>query len=96
MEPFKQFALDKQVVLGSLSSLEGLIRQLGELGLAVQDDLAKVESAVNAIAADVLRVALMGAFSDGKTSVAAAWLGHLLDNRTCQLGWHKSDQLHRW
>jgi predicted GTPase len=97
MEPFKQFALDKQVVLGSLSSLEGLIRQLGELGLAVQDDLAKVESAVNAIAADVLRVALMGAFSDGKTSVAAAWLGHLLDDMKIDID-ESSDQvsIYRW
>ncbi len=92
MEPLKQFASDKQGALDRLGRLAGLIRQLGELGLDVQDDLAKAESAVKAIEGDVLRVALMGAFSDGKTSVVAAWLGHVMDDMKIDMD-ESSDRL---
>lgn len=92
MEPFKQFASDKQEALDQLSRLAGLIRQLGGLGLDVQDDLAKVDAAVSAIEGDVLRVALMGAFSDGKTSVVAAWLGHVMDDMKIDMD-ESSDRL---
>ena len=92
MEPFKQFASDKQEALDRLSRLAGLIRQLGGLGLDVRDDLAKVGSAVKAIEGDVLRVALMGAFSDGKTSVVAAWLGHVMDDMKIDMD-ESSDRL---
>ncbi len=92
MEPFKQFACDKQVTLDTLSRLETLIRQLGGLGLDVKDDLTKVASAVKAVEGDVLRIALLGAFSDGKTSVVAAWLGQILDDMKIDMD-ESSDQL---
>lgn len=63
-----------------LQQLGDALRQLGDLGLDVRDDLVKLESAVNAVESDVLRIALMGAFSDGKTSVIAAWLGQVMDD----------------
>jgi len=92
MEPFKQFACDKQIALDTLSRLEALIRQLGGLGLDVKDDLTKVASAVKAIEGDVLRIALLGAFSDGKTSVVAAWLGQVLDDMKIDMD-ESSDRL---
>ena len=92
MEPFKQFASDKQGALDRLTRLAALIHQLGGLGLDVQDDLAKVDSAVKAIESDVLRVALMGAFSDGKTSVVAAWLGLVMDDMKIDMD-ESSDRL---
>lgn len=80
MEPFKQFDLNKQATMQRLQQLGDALRQLGDLGLDVRDDLVKLESAVNAVESDVLRIALMGAFSDGKTSVIAAWLGQVMDD----------------
>ncbi len=85
MESFKQFAIDKGDTLDRLGRLEGHIRQLGGLGLAVQDDLDKVAAAVKAVAGDVLRVALLGAFSDGKTSVIAGWLGHVMEDMKIEM-----------
>jgi predicted GTPase len=92
MEPFKQFAFEKQATLDRLRRLEALVRQLGALGLDVRDDLSKVEAAVQAIEGDVLRVALLGAFSDGKTSVVAAWLGRVTDDMKIDMD-ESSDRL---
>lgn len=92
MEPFKQFTCDKQDVLDRLRRLEGLIRQLGAFGLDVEADLAKVASAVDAVQGDALRVALLGAFSDGKTSVIAAWLGRIMEDMKIDMD-ESSDRL---
>ena len=75
MEQFKQFSIEKQAVINSLLQLRGMLEMLGEMGINISNDLQKVASAINAIESDVLRIALLGAFSDGKTSVIAAWLG---------------------
>lgn len=85
MESFKQFAIDKGDTLDRLGRLEGHIRQLGGLGQDVQDDLDKVAAAVKAVEGDVLRVALLGAFSDGKTSVIAGWLGHVMEDMRIEM-----------
>jgi GTPase Era involved in 16S rRNA processing len=92
MEQFKQFAHDKQVARERLSTLAGLIGQLGGLGFDVQNDLATVVSAEKTIEAEVLRVALIGAFSDGKTSVVAAWLGQVMDDMKIDMD-ESSDQV---
>ncbi|MFZ7338025.1 LeoA/HP0731 family dynamin-like GTPase, partial [Comamonas jiangduensis] len=42
------------------------------------NELQKIDSAAKAVESDVLRIALLGAFSDGKTSVIAAWLGKVM------------------
>lgn len=80
MEQFKQFSIEKQAVINSLLQLRGMLEMLGEMGINISDDLQKVASAINAIESDVLRIALLGAFSDGKTSVIAAWLGKVMDD----------------
>ncbi len=80
MEQFKQFSIEKQAAINSLLQLRGMLEMLGEMGINISDDLQKVTSAINAIESDVLRIALLGAFSDGKTSVIAAWLGKVMDD----------------
>lgn len=80
MEPFEHFNAEKQAALGSLEALRGILSELSELGVDVAPDLAKIESAVSAVQSDVLRIALLGAFSDGKTSVVASWLGQVTDD----------------
>lgn len=78
MEQFTQFNVDKQAAIKSLDQLRAVLNELGEMGADVETELQKIDDAVKAIEADVLRIALMGAFSDGKTSVVAAWLGHVM------------------
>ncbi|MBU0525901.1 MAG: dynamin family protein [Gammaproteobacteria bacterium] len=78
MEQFTQFNVDKQAAIKGLDQLRAVLNELGEMGADVETELQKIDDAVKAIEADVLRIALLGAFSDGKTSVVAAWLGHVM------------------
>ena len=92
MDPFKQFDCDKQSVLDRLTQLRRSLHQLEGLCLGVQDDLVKLDAAVGTIASDVLRIALLGAFSDGKTSVVAGWLGRVMDDMNIDMD-ESSDRL---
>lgn len=78
MEQFKQFNVEKQAALATLDQMAGILAEFSELGIDTGEDLAKIRSATEAVQSDVLRIALLGAFSDGKTSVVAAWLGKVM------------------
>jgi GTPase SAR1 family protein len=78
MEQFKQFSVEKQSAVDALTRLREILEELGDIGVDVRGDLQKIESAMKAVESDVLRIALLGAFSDGKTSVIAAWLGKIM------------------
>lgn len=80
MEPFNQFETGKQATVEALRDLYVIIAELGEMEVDVQADLDKIITAIEAVQSDVLRIALLGAFSDGKTSVIAAWLGRVMDD----------------
>lgn len=92
MEQFKQFTVDKDAAVGKLNQLRELLAELGELGLDVHQDLDKIGSALASIESDVLRIALLGAFSDGKTSVVAAWLGRIMSDMKIDMD-ESSDRL---
>lgn len=92
MEQFKQFNLEKQFALQNLTTLKGLLEQLSEIGFDIQKDHEKLESAIQSIESDVLRIALLGAFSDGKTSVIAAWLGKVMHDMKIDMD-ESSDRL---
>ncbi len=77
MDQFTKFAAEKLSVLQALDELEGLLGEMQALGIDTAQDAEKVGKAREAIASDALRIALLGAFSDGKTSVVAAWLGRV-------------------
>ncbi|MBL0796338.1 dynamin family protein [Pseudomonas sp. B7] len=51
---------------------------LEALGLDVSQDIEKIRKAIGDVQSDALRIALLGAFSDGKTSVVAGWLGQVM------------------
>ncbi|HEM8307726.1 LeoA/HP0731 family dynamin-like GTPase [Providencia rettgeri] len=70
---------DNQVkVINLLSKLEGFITKGQEFGLDVSTDIkAKLQNALNTLQGDKLKIALIGGFSEGKTSIAAAWLGKI-------------------
>lgn len=78
MENFEVFDAKKAAVLQTLQELKGILDDLGAAGIDVADDLVRLRSAVDSVQGDVLRIALLGAFSDGKTSVVAGWLGRLM------------------
>lgn len=78
MEQLKQFEVEKQSAISTLQQLKEVLTELGAIGMDVSVDIQKLEAALNTIKDDVLRIALLGAFSDGKTSVIAAWLGKIM------------------
>jgi GTPase SAR1 family protein len=78
MEQFKQFNVEKQAATETLCKLREILEELDGMGIDVAEDLKKIASAISSIESDVLRIALLGAFSDGKTSVIAAWLGRIM------------------
>ncbi|QGU11415.1 GTP-binding protein [Leclercia sp. J807] len=92
MEQFKQFSLEKQAAINSLLKLRGMLETLGEMDIDTGDDLQKISAAINAVESDVLRIALLGAFSDGKTSVIAAWLGQIMEDMNISMD-ESSDRL---
>ncbi|ABA74405.1 MULTISPECIES: LeoA/HP0731 family dynamin-like GTPase [Pseudomonas] len=78
MEQFKQFNASKTEVIKSLDNLQKLVGALEALGLDVSQDIEKIRKAIGDVQSDALRIALLGAFSDGKTSVVAGWLGQVM------------------
>ncbi|HEJ4559957.1 TPA: dynamin family protein [Pseudomonas aeruginosa] len=92
MEQFTQFGVEKQAALGTLEKLRGVLDALREMGVDVEGDLQKITSAMQAVESDVLRIALLGAFSDGKTSVIAAWLGKVMEDMKISMD-ESSDRL---
>ncbi|WP_207848477.1 MULTISPECIES: LeoA/HP0731 family dynamin-like GTPase [unclassified Pseudomonas] len=78
MEQFKQFNASKTEVIKSLDNLQRLVGALEALGLDVSQDIEKIKKAIGDVQSDALRIALLGAFSDGKTSVVAGWLGQVM------------------
>ncbi|MBN3231240.1 LeoA/HP0731 family dynamin-like GTPase [Pectobacterium brasiliense] len=92
MEQFKQFSIEKQTAIDSLLQLRGMLVTLGEMDIDIGEDLQKIASAISAVESDVLRIALLGAFSDGKTSVIAAWLGKIMEDMNISMD-ESSDRL---
>jgi GTPase SAR1 family protein len=92
MEQLKQFEDEKQNTICTLEELRKILLELRDIGMDVQADLEKIDSAVVAIKDDVLRIALLGAFSDGKTSVIAAWLGKVMEDMNIDMD-ESSDKL---
>lgn len=61
-----------------LGALSDFLATGEELGVRVDPSIrSKIEAAANSVSASKLRVALIGGFSEGKTSIAAAWMEQL-------------------
>lgn len=64
--------------LDLLKKLESFVTQGDEFGLSLSNDFKqKLLHAIENTANEKLRIALIGGFSEGKTSIAAAWLGKI-------------------
>lgn len=72
------FEQQKQKALNILSSLTEFVKEGRELGILLHPELAeKLQKSIESAADQKLKVALIGGFSEGKTSIAAAWLEEL-------------------
>ncbi|MCZ0928703.1 dynamin family protein [Halomonas janggokensis] len=92
MDQLKQFENQKQYTLKILGDLRGVLEELRDIGMEVESDLTKIDSSVASVKDDVLRIALLGAFSDGKTSVVASWLGKVMEDMNIDMD-ESSDKL---
>lgn len=69
------FQAKQAKTIEALQSLADFLKQGIELGVEIEEMyIQKVQQAIKEKESEKLRVALIGGFSEGKTSVAAAWL----------------------
>lgn len=73
------FSTSKNDVKTTLEKLAKLTSTLPE-AFDVGDDIKKIQEMIKTIDEEQLKIALFGAFSDGKTSVIAAWLRQKFEN----------------
>jgi len=92
MEQFTQFSIEKRTALDTLNRMAAVLGDLAALDIDTSADQAKLREAIAEVESDVLRIALLGAFSDGKTSVVAAWLGKIMDDMKIDMD-ESSDQV---
>lgn len=87
LDTFKQ-QQEKSLVL--LKKLESFLSQGRDLDIPVDQDIyRKLQNAINTLDGEKLKVALIGGFSEGKTSIAAAWMGRL-DRATMKISHQES------
>lgn len=80
MYDFKNYIDDKAALIQKMDVVEKKIQELDGMGIDISESIRKIESAKRIVQDDKISVVLVGAFSDGKTSVAAGWINEKLDN----------------
>lgn len=76
VDTIKNFQRKQAEVVSVLSKLQLFINGGKEFGLNLDKKFeTKLSSAINEVQDEKLRIALIGGFSEGKTSIAAAWIG---------------------
>lgn len=74
----EQFHAKRTNALNLLRRLQEFLAQGAELGVAIDPSLmSKLANATEHLAHNKLTIALIGGFSEGKTSIAAAWMERL-------------------
>ncbi|GAA6791944.1 50S ribosome-binding GTPase [Helicobacter pylori] len=77
-ETLKQFKENQKGNQENLEKLLDLIQTGEKYGIEIEESFkAKINSAIQSATDQKLRVALVGGFSEGKTSIAAAWIDKL-------------------
>lgn len=80
MYNFGDYTNDKNTLIAKLERAKNDIVELQNMGIDVSCSLKKIDSAIKIVSNDKISVVLVGAFSDGKTSVVAGWINEKLDN----------------
>ncbi|AXA26811.1 LeoA/HP0731 family dynamin-like GTPase [Pseudomonas putida] len=74
----KTFKAQQADALSLLERLQGFLDQGAQAGVPIDGALSsKLRNAINSVSGEKLKVALIGGFSEGKTSIAAAWMEKL-------------------
>lgn len=72
------FKDQKNESLELLNRLSKFLTQGGKAGVPIDQELrSKLQTAIESVSGERLKVALIGGFSEGKTSIAAAWMEQL-------------------
>jgi GTP-binding protein EngB required for normal cell division len=72
------FKAQQTRALAILEKLQAFLQQGESVGVQIDQNLkAKLQTAIEGVAGDKLKIALVGGFSEGKTSIAAAWMEKL-------------------
>ena len=85
----------KHMYLQHLEELRALLNQGHNLGLDFSDVIKKLDNVCKSISDDIIRIVLMGTFSDGKTSAIAGMLGRLDDSMKIDLDELRNDSLRK-
>ena len=84
------FKLQQEHALGLLDKLQHFLDQGLAAGVSIDPSLnAKLQTAITSMVGKKLKVALIGGFSEGKTSIAAAWM-EKLDKSTMRISHQES------
>lgn len=73
-------------------NLKAILQECADLGLDIVDLLKKVDDVIKTISGNEINIALVGSFSDGKTSAIAGLLGKKLSNMKIALD-ESSDEI---
>ncbi len=77
-ETLEQFKKNQERNQKNLQKLLDFVHTGEEYGIKVEESLKdKIHNAMENVAGQKLKVALVGGFSEGKTSIAAAWIDRL-------------------
>ncbi len=76
-ETLEQFKRNQKRNQENLKKLLDFVHTGEEYGIDIEDSLKKIHNAMENVAGQKLKVALVGGFSCGKTSIAAAWIERL-------------------
>ena len=86
----KTFNTQKESTLNILNQLHAFLLQGEGLGINIDSSLVnKLDTAIKSLSDDNLKIALIGGFSEGKTSIAAAWMERL-DQSTMNISQQES------
>lgn len=77
---FEQYIENKTELIQKMDGAKSKIVELEKFGIDTSESVKKIENAKAIIQNDKISIVLVGAFSDGKTSVAAGWLNEKMDN----------------
>ncbi len=80
MFEYIDYLSDKKELIAKMKKVREHFLQLADFDIDVTDAIEKIDSAITNVQSDDLSIVLVGAFSDGKTSVVAGWLNEEVDN----------------
>ncbi|SDZ85809.1 LeoA/HP0731 family dynamin-like GTPase [Microbulbifer marinus] len=84
------FKSQQSEVTEFLTRIYGFIRLGEELGVNIEASVKKkLDVAIDSVSGSKLKIALIGGYSEGKTSIAAAWMGKL-DSETMHISQEES------